>query len=59
MGAWNCDAGTSQLESEIPYIPSLQDKHTVSSFSRMSWRELPQSVYKSRGFSDNPYLLMF
>ena len=25
----------------------------------MSWREFPQSVYKSRGFSDNPYFLMF
>ena len=28
-----------------------QDKHNASSFSRMSWKELPQSEYKITIFS--------
>lgn len=37
----------SRTKSEISYVSNLQDKHNASFFSRMSWKELPQSKYKS------------
>nr|DAG68802.1 MAG TPA: hypothetical protein [Caudoviricetes sp.] len=35
------------LNLKVSYVSKSQDKHNASSFSRMSWKELPQSSYKS------------
>lgn len=47
----------NHLYNNIYQVSVLQDKHTASSFFRMSWKELPQSKYKSTKIRDNgvPY----
>ena len=46
------------LSLQISYVSKLQDKHNASSFFNMSWKELPQSDYKSREFLQMiPYFL--